>query len=45
MHEVHPFMPPFMGTAVERRALAVYLAAEAAKVSGPLVALDRKKNP
>ncbi|MDB5096676.1 MAG: Cytochrome [Cyanobacteria bacterium RYN_339] len=29
LHEVHPFMPPFMGTAKERRALAEFLASEA----------------
>jgi hypothetical protein len=26
LHEVHPFMPPFMGTAEERKALAEFLA-------------------
>ncbi|MEB3223584.1 MAG: cytochrome c [Candidatus Sericytochromatia bacterium] len=28
-HRVHPFMPPFVGTAAERRALAEFLAREA----------------
>jgi mono/diheme cytochrome c family protein len=29
-HQVHPFMPPFLGTDAERRALAEFLASEAA---------------
>jgi hypothetical protein len=29
LHEIHPFMPPFMGTAQERRALAEFLASKA----------------
>jgi hypothetical protein len=30
LHEIHPFMPPFMGTPAERKALAEFLASRAA---------------
>lgn len=31
LHQAHPFMPPFQGTPAERRALAEFLASQAAK--------------
>lgn len=35
LHEIHPFMPPFMGTAAERQALAEFLAGSANTAARP----------
>ncbi|MEB3329360.1 MAG: c-type cytochrome [Candidatus Sericytochromatia bacterium] len=42
-HQVHPFMPPFLGTPAERRALAEFLASEA--TPSPRVARQPEVRP